>query len=73
MDASSLVKLPVLTVPFEGEMAVFAIHFSPHVARPIAFTIVDVGGTLMGTANTLDRYVGFTSTNGILGESTSMT
>ena len=69
--------LPALMVPFvtpsEVETGVLAIHFSPAVARPIAFAIVDVEGTLMGTINTLDRYVGFVSTSGILGESTSMT
>jgi hypothetical protein len=59
--------------PFEGEVGVLTIHFSPTIARPIAFAMVDVEGTLMGTTNTLDRYVGFASTNGILGESTNMT
>lgn len=76
-DASSLVVLPALTLPlatpFTGELGTLVIHFSPAAARPIAFAIVDVGGTLMGTTNTLDRYIPFISTNGILGESTKMT
>ena len=62
-----------LATPFKGEAGALAIHFSPAVARPIAFAIVDVGGTLIGTTNTLDRYVGFVSANGILGESTNIT
>lgn len=69
--------LPVLavpfTAPFAGETGVVAIHFSPAAARPIAFAIVDVEGTLMGMTNTLDRYVDLISTNGIFGESTNMT
>jgi len=70
-EASSLV-VPFAT-PFAGEADVLAIHFSPAAARPIAFAIVDVGGTLMGTTNTLDRYAAFISTNGTLGESVKMT
>ena len=76
-DASSLVVFPALTVPFAipftDEVDALAIHFSPAAARPIAFAIVDVGGTLMGTTNTLDRFVAFISTKGILGESDNKT
>ena len=54
-------------------MDVFATHFSPAAARPIAFAIVDVEGNFMGTAIALDRFVAFISTSGILGESVNKT
>ena len=70
-EASSLV-VPFAT-PSKGGVDVLTTHFSPAAARPIAFAIVDVKGTLIGTTNTLDRNVALNSTNGILGESVKMT